>query len=72
MCLFVSVSVCVSVRLCVCLSLPVFVCLRVCVSVRPCAQILKPAEKKTKVQYSGIQAARPGTPPRNPVAPKKK
>jgi hypothetical protein len=35
-------------------------------------QILKPAEKKTKVQYSGIQAARPGTPPRNPVAPKKK
>ncbi len=36
------------------------------------SQILKPAEKKTKVQYSGIQAARPGTPPRNPVAPKKK
>ena len=35
-------------------------------------QILKPGEKKGKFAYSGMQAARPGTPPRNPVIKKGK
>ncbi|EKX49362.1 hypothetical protein GUITHDRAFT_67966 [Guillardia theta CCMP2712] len=34
-------------------------------------QILKPGEKKSKYTYSGMQASRPGTPPRNPVVKKK-
>mmetsp|Transcript_5578 Transcript_5578/g.13362 ORF Transcript_5578/g.13362 Transcript_5578/m.13362 type:complete len:336 (+) Transcript_5578:79-1086(+) len=35
-------------------------------------QILKPGEKKGKYAYSGMQLARPGTPPRNPVIKKGK
>lgn len=43
----------------------------VCVFVLMRWQILKPAEKKSKYAYSGMQASRPGTPPRNPVIKKK-